>query len=188
MIQSVERAAAILNALGSGTPRLGVTEIADRVGLAPALYLASAGAMLGLLATRHWRLHSGPEADLTPSMHWPQPVLAAGVEEDAGPVLVTVEYKVPSEHRAAFLSALARIARERRRDGAFSWAVFQDTAHPDRILETFLLDSWLEHLRQHQRVTQADRRIQESVLGLLREAPHVTHYVPPSLQGGGRHD
>jgi DNA-binding IclR family transcriptional regulator len=33
MIQSVERAAAILNALGSGTPRLGVTEIADRVGL-----------------------------------------------------------------------------------------------------------------------------------------------------------
>ncbi len=33
MIQSVERAAAILRALGSGTPRLGVTEIAERVGL-----------------------------------------------------------------------------------------------------------------------------------------------------------
>ena len=39
MIQSVERAAAILQALGSGTPRLGVTEIADRVGLAkPTVY------------------------------------------------------------------------------------------------------------------------------------------------------
>ncbi len=34
MIQSVERAARILAVLGSGTPRLGVTEIADRVGLA----------------------------------------------------------------------------------------------------------------------------------------------------------
>lgn len=34
MIQSVERAAMILAALGSGTPRLGVTEIAERVGLA----------------------------------------------------------------------------------------------------------------------------------------------------------
>jgi DNA-binding IclR family transcriptional regulator len=34
MIQSVERAAAILAVLGSGMPRLGVTEIADRVGLA----------------------------------------------------------------------------------------------------------------------------------------------------------
>src|SRR6266487_5431111 len=34
MIQSVQRAAQILAVLGSGTPRLGVTEIADRVGLA----------------------------------------------------------------------------------------------------------------------------------------------------------
>ncbi len=34
MIQSVERAARILAVLGSGTPRLGVTEIADRLGLA----------------------------------------------------------------------------------------------------------------------------------------------------------
>lgn len=39
MIQSVERAAAILTALGSGTPRLGVTDIAERVGLAkPTVY------------------------------------------------------------------------------------------------------------------------------------------------------
>src|ERR1700728_159452 len=34
MIQSVERAAMILNVLGSGSPRLGVTEIAARLGLA----------------------------------------------------------------------------------------------------------------------------------------------------------
>ena len=39
MIQSVERAAAILGVLGSGTPRLGVTEIAERLGLAkPTVY------------------------------------------------------------------------------------------------------------------------------------------------------
>jgi len=34
MIQSVRRAAQVLGVLGSGTPRLGVTEIAERVGLA----------------------------------------------------------------------------------------------------------------------------------------------------------
>src|SRR2546430_14026837 len=39
MIQAVERAARILAVLGSGTPRLGVTEIAERVGLAkPTVY------------------------------------------------------------------------------------------------------------------------------------------------------
>src|SRR5260370_33121469 len=34
MIQSVQRAAWVLAVLGSGTPRLGVTEIAERTGLA----------------------------------------------------------------------------------------------------------------------------------------------------------
>lgn len=39
MVQSVERAAAILRVLGSGTPRLGVTEIAERLALAkPTVY------------------------------------------------------------------------------------------------------------------------------------------------------
>jgi predicted MFS family arabinose efflux permease/quinol monooxygenase YgiN len=154
--------------------------LADRLSLPLTHYLAAAGAIVGLLATRRWRLHSGPAADLTPSMHWPEPVLAEAVQEDAGPVLVTVEYRVSAEHRAPFLAALRHMARERRRDGAFSWRVFQDTAHPDRILETFLVDSWLEHLRQHQRVTQADRRVEERVRGLLREPPRVTHYVAPN--------
>jgi len=36
----------------------------------------------------------GRGADLTPSMHWPTPVLSHHVESDAGPVLVTVEYRV----------------------------------------------------------------------------------------------
>src|SRR5712691_11042838 len=34
VIQSVERAAMILKALGSGVPRLGITELSDRLGLA----------------------------------------------------------------------------------------------------------------------------------------------------------
>ncbi len=155
---------------------------ADRIGLPPAHFAAAAGALLAMVATRRWKLHSGPQADLTPSMHWPEPVLAGGVEGDAGPVLVTVEYHVSAENRAALLSALARLARERRRDGAYAWEVFQDTAHPERILETFLVDSWVEHLRQHQRVTKADRLVEEHVHHLVREAPRVTHYVAAEAQ------
>jgi len=150
---------------------------ADRTGLPAAHYLAGGGALLALLLTRHWKLHSGPAADLTPSMHWPEPVLAGEVEEDAGPVMVTVEYHVSAENRAALLEALGRVGRERRRDGAYAWDVFQDTAHPERLLETFLVDSWLEHLRQHRRVTHADRAQQDDLERLLREPPRVTHYV-----------
>jgi len=150
---------------------------AERIGLPATHYLAAAGALLALVATRGWRLHSGPPADLTPSMHWPEPVLAAALENDAGPVLVTVEYQVAREHLGELLLLLEQIGRERRRDGAFSWRVFQDAAHPERVLETFLSDSWLEHLRQHQRVTKADRLVEERARQLLREPPRITHYL-----------
>jgi hypothetical protein len=73
-----------------------------------------------------------------------------------------------------------RIGRERQRDGAYSWGIFEDVAQPGRFLETFLLESWLEHLRQHERVTNADRVMEESVHGLLTAEPTVTHLVAPA--------
>jgi MFS family permease len=158
--------------------------IADRIGLPPAHYLAGAGIVLAIWLTRRWKLQTGPEADLAPSMHWPEPFLAAPVEDDAGPVLVTVEYHVGAEKRDAFLAAMRRVARERKRDGAYSWGLYEDTAHADRVLETFLVDSWLEHRRQHQRVTNADRMVEEHVRKLVRDEPRVTHYIA-APQGPG---
>lgn len=151
--------------------------IADRIGMPPALYLAGAGALAAIWLTHGWKLQTGPEADLTPSMHWPEPVLAGAVEIDAGPVLVTVEYRVTLENHAAFLAAITRFGRERRRDGAYARGVFEDTAHPGRMLETFLVDSRLEHLRQHERVTNADRELEAEVRRLVRDQPCVTHYL-----------
>jgi hypothetical protein len=151
--------------------------VAQHLGLPAAHFLAGGGALIALWVTRGFKLHSGPAVDLTPSMHWPEPVLAAGVDQDAGPVLVTIEYHVAAENREAFLAALVFLCRERRRDGAYDWNVFQDTAHPERMIETFLDDSWLDHLRQHRRVTRADRAVQDQVRRLVREEPRVTHYI-----------
>src|SRR6516165_9361910 len=151
--------------------------VAEHLGLPAAHYLAGGGALLALWATRRWKLQSGPAADLTPSMHWPEPVLPAGADQNAGPVLVTVEYRVAAENREAFLAALVPLARERRRDGGYDWNVFEDTAHPERIIETWLSDTWLDHLRQHQRFTRADRTVEERVQRLAREPPRIAHYI-----------
>ena len=157
--------------------------VAEHLGLPPAHYLAAAGAVLALWMTRRWKLQTGPVADLTPSMHWPEPVLAAGVDEDAGPVMVTVEYHVPAEHREAFLSAIVSLARERRRDGAYEWNVFQDSAQPEKMIEIWLVDSWVEHMRQHHRITRADRAVEERVERLAREPPRITHYIAARPKG-----
>jgi hypothetical protein len=47
-----------------------------------------------------------------------------------------------------------------------------------RLLDTFVVDSWLEHLRQHQRVTNADRLLQDKVHRFhLGDEPNVTHFI-----------
>ena len=60
------------------------------------------------------------------------------------------------------------------RDGAYAWGVFQDNA-AGRFVETFLVESWTEHLRQHRRVTHADRALEGVAHRYLREIPKVTH-------------
>jgi transmembrane secretion effector len=58
------------------------------------------------------------------------------------------------------------------------WIVFEDVAEPGRMVETFLVESWLDHLRQHERVTNADRVSQDAVHRFqVGGAPKVTHMI-----------
>jgi MFS family permease len=152
-------------------------ELADVAGLPMALFVAAGGAFAAVGLTYHWKLQTGAALDLTPSMHWPDPIIDKAVEGDAGPVLVTVEYRVVAHHRKAFLTALEKISRERKRDGAYAWGVFEDTGHDGHFIETFMLESWLEHLRQHRRVTNADRALEQHMQRHIAHPPTVTHYV-----------
>ena len=147
-------------------------------GLPFAHFIAAAGALLAIPITWRWHLQAGAKVDLTPSLHWAAPVVSHEIEDDRGPVLVTVEYRIDPAERRPFLAALDRLGRERRRDGAYRWGVFEDAADPSRFVETFLIASWLEHLRQHERVTNADRVLQTQVQRFqLEGAPKVTHMI-----------
>ncbi|MEH1820647.1 MAG: MFS transporter [Nostoc sp.] len=44
----------------------------------------------------------------------------------------------------------------RLRDGAIRWGIFHDTSEPNRYLERFIVESWVNHLRQYERFTVAD--------------------------------
>ena len=44
-----------------------------------------------------------------------------------------------------------------RRDGAELWGVFRDATDATRFVETFTVASWIEHVRQHGRMTVSDR-------------------------------
>ncbi len=107
------------------------------------------------------------------------PVVAGTLPGDRGPVLVTVEYIVAPENRDAFTAALAANAHIRRRDGAIYWHHFIDTADPRRHLEVFVVESWLEHMRQHERVTRSDLAIEAEVrkFHIGPDPPRVSHFI-----------
>jgi MFS family permease len=152
--------------------------LATAAGLPAALLCAAVGAIVAIPLTRSWKLRTGENLDLSPSMHWPEPVTSHEIEPDRGPVLVTIEYHIDPKYREPFLKALSRSARERRRDGAYDWGIFEDPAQDGRFIETFLTDSWLEHLRHHQRVTKADRIMEQAVRRFqIGGAPKATHWI-----------
>jgi MFS family permease len=152
--------------------------VAARAGIQHALVWAGLGtvatAALGLVA----RL---PDAstDVSPWNHWRMPAIVADVrpEFDEGPVLVTVEYRVPRERAPEFLEAIHKYGRIRRRDGAFRWGIYRDLEDSDRYVETFLVNSWAEHLRPHERATVADQEAEERSRAFVTGAPSVRHLV-----------
>ena len=177
------RGSALFGTVMFGTLTVGSAvwgQVAAVVGLPLAELAAAVGALLTIPLTWRWHLQTGTARDLTPSMHWADPVLAQDVEADRGPVLVTVEYRIDVKFREGFLDALYQLAHQRRRDGAYRWGVFEDVAEPGRFMETFLVESWIEHMRQHERVTNADRVLQDCVDQFHSQGePAITHFVAP---------
>jgi MFS family permease len=152
--------------------------VANDTSIRAALLTSSVGLVLGLLVASRFRLstHEGLDHTLAPPM--PDPELAGDQDPD-GPVLVTVEYVVDPARANDFLDAMRGLGRVRRRDGAELWGVFRDAADPSRFVETFTVGSWIEHLRQHGRMTVSDRALQTVVRGFHTgdEPPVVTHLL-----------
>ena len=152
--------------------------VATHTSLATALAAAGGVLVLGLAVAARRPLESVGGLDLTPSRHWEDPVVSGTLDLDEGPVLVTIDYRLDPARADDFVAVMADLERTRRRDGAIEWGLYQDTADPRRWLETFVVESWVEHLRQHERVTMSDRVLQERVYAIIEGGePRVSHLI-----------
>jgi hypothetical protein len=117
------------------------------------------------LSSLWWPLHANTgNLDLTPSAHWPEPMLLFEPEPLDGPVLVLTSYCVAPENEEAFLAAMAVLGRSRQRTGASQWRVFRSVEEESTFVEAFVVRSWGEHLHQHYtRLTGQDLLIEQAV-------------------------
>jgi MFS family permease len=147
------------------------------------LRITFSAAAIGLAASLVLRVQysvSGETDDLSPWNHWPSLAALAQPPLDEGPVLVTAEYMVAPEKTDDFRKAMYHYQNVRRRDGAIRWGLYYDAKVPGRYLETFVVRSWAEHLRQHDRFTVSDKKVEDHLYSLVLQPPKVSHFIHAS--------
>jgi hypothetical protein len=158
--------------------------VATRIGISAALLCAAAALLVGLVTAIFFPLQIVAELNLEPSLHWSDPIVVCEPHPEDGPVLVTVDYQIEPQRAAEFVEAMREVKRIVRRDGATRWGLFSDPARPGHYMETFLVESWAEHMRQHARHTNEDRAAQDRVRSfhVSETPPVVTHLIAATAQ------
>lgn len=155
--------------------------LASRTDIATALGVAAVALVFATASALRFRLPAANDIDLTPSGHWAEPEVVGTATPNRGPVMILIEYRVDPGHLLEFVHELHALETVRRRDGAVDWNVFEDAAEDGLVIEMFSVASWLEHMRQHQRATAADREAHDRIRGLHIGAspPVVRHWIAP---------
>jgi len=146
----------------------------------------AAAAVFGVtvvLSLRHLTLETQADPDYTP-----QPLAVPleppqAVADDDGPVMTTIEYRVDPTRMVEFFDLMQRTRRARLRQGALSWGLFRDAADPACVIEYFVDENWIEHLRRLERFSAFDAGLRERRLAFHvgAEPPRVKRYIGQSL-------
>jgi hypothetical protein len=97
-----------------------------------------------------------------------------------GPVTVTMEFTIRPEDREAFLSLMNKVRLMFLRNGASLFRVDETLEEPGKFRTEMLVNSWAQHLRQHERTTREENELFSKALAMNAngDRPPVRHYLP----------
>ena len=152
---------------------------ADLTDLRTSLVLAAVAGAASLLAARRLKVGGSAGGELTPARLWKEPVVAIPFEQEQGPVLVTVEYRIDPARSEDFVALMRESRRVWLRNGVLAWEFFRDTTDPGRYIEYFVDESWVEYRRRQERVIASDIALRErkNAFHIGDTPPVVTRYI-----------
>jgi len=142
--------------------------------------------LMGIVLTQKYKLPTGEDLDLTPVQQLPSYLAEKGITNEERPVLVVIDRKIDQGEEANFLETVRPLKMLRLRDGAIRWNLFRDVTDPSHFIESFIVESWIEYLRQHERSTVSDREIEERVdaFHISDVPPETHHYIAEQIIKG----
>jgi hypothetical protein len=91
------------------------------------------------------------------------------VQPRSGPIVITIEHRVPEANVPQFLVAMNERKRIRGRDGAGAWTLLRDLGDPQLWIERYHVPTWLDYVRHNHRRTNADTANSEELRRLRVE-------------------
>lgn len=166
----------VMGAMAAGGVLWGA--VAEHFGVRAGLWLAAASIVLGLLLTGRVRMQLGSEFDFSVADHEDHGLSPGPAEHEDGPVAVEIVYSVREARHAEFIAIAREVGLSRRRNGASGWRLYRNLDTPDSLVERFVVGSWLDYLRQRERVTRMDRELENRLLSLAHGAkPETRRFI-----------
>lgn len=152
--------------LSGGIALAGVTwgMVSDRFGVGHAFAASGVLVALSILVGRVWPLPDAGDAYVVSGESLPSPEVVLPVTGRSGPILVEIEYRVPTGRARAFYHMVEDLQRCRKRNGAYGTFLSRDLSDPEVWMERYHFPTWHDYLRQRDRMTASERALQERVL------------------------
>ncbi len=141
--------------------------VAHSFGVRESLSVAAAVSLITLLVARWIPVSVASAGDYDPHERSEIPPPKFDIHAASGPVIVTIEYRVPTVNAVRFVALINELGRIRRRDGARWWSVCQNIDEPDVWIERFESPTWMDYLRRQSRPTRADQDVRQQVAKLI---------------------
>jgi hypothetical protein len=112
----------------------------------------------------------------TPNDHLRANTLTANLDFSASPIRLHIDYNVLEADHEQFVQAIYELKEIRLRNGAIRWGLFQDVIDSTRLSETFIMESWVDYLRQQERLTASDALLISRITAL-----DCRRSIPPAM-------
>lgn len=141
---------------------------ATAAGVREALTVAGLCSLVSFIAARWLPIAIEGIGSLDPRVRGTLNPPSVEIHSSSGPIVVVIEYQVPSESAVEFVEVINEVGRMRRRDGARAWSISQDVDAVDLWVERFECPTWLDYLRWRTRPTESDQAMRERLVRLIK--------------------
>lgn len=159
--------------------------VANTFGIPITLSVASITLGATIVARKRYSSTLLDDLDFTPaSDHWSlPPQYSIDPSQAENHALITIEYnKIEPKLSDEFQSSVHELGHMLKSEGMAYWELFQDPADSGHYIEIRIADTWTDHLRQHEYVTNNVQDMENRIRELIKECPDpiISHYVGKS--------